>query len=129
MISPDLQFSILCDDVRQEINGKFIFIGLFETISSSKFPVVHPRFFVVNRWSNGQGRYDQKVRIVLSSDNSVIIDNKAVEFELVDLDKTHTVISAFNNVLFPKAGKYWIENYLGDRLIRSYSLILTKRQK
>ena len=27
-IKPDLQFSVLCDDVRREENGKFILIGL-----------------------------------------------------------------------------------------------------
>ena len=29
-IEPDLQFSVLCDDVRIERSGKFIFVGVTE---------------------------------------------------------------------------------------------------
>ena len=31
---PDLQSSLLCDDVRQERTGKFILIGLFDSLGS-----------------------------------------------------------------------------------------------
>ena len=32
---PDLQTSLICDDVRQERNGKFILIGIFDVIGRS----------------------------------------------------------------------------------------------
>ena len=33
-LTPDLQSSLICDDVRQERNGKFILIGLFDMIGN-----------------------------------------------------------------------------------------------
>ena len=44
---PDLQSSLLCDDVRQERSGKFILIGLFDSLGSPQFPFRHPRLFLV----------------------------------------------------------------------------------
>jgi len=38
----DLQFSVLCDDVRREDNGKLILIGLFEVIGGAEYPLVYP---------------------------------------------------------------------------------------
>ena len=61
---PDLQSSILCDDVRQERNGKFILIGLFDAIGVPKFPVIFHRICVVNRWCSGEGDFLQRSRFV-----------------------------------------------------------------
>jgi hypothetical protein len=36
---PDLQSTLLCDDVRQERTGKFILIGLFDSLGSPTVPV------------------------------------------------------------------------------------------
>ena len=37
-LTPDLQASLLCDDVRQERNGKFILIGIFAGLIVPAFP-------------------------------------------------------------------------------------------
>ena len=71
-IKPNLQFSVLCDDVRREDNGKFMLIGLFEAINAKKFPATHQVLFVVNRWCKGSGTFTQKIRIVNPKDNSSI---------------------------------------------------------
>ena len=46
---PDLQMSVLCDDVRQERSGKFILIGLFDVIGMPQFPALFARVRIVNR--------------------------------------------------------------------------------
>jgi len=48
MIS-DLQSSLICDDVRQERNGKFMLIGLFDAIGSEQFPLRFGRICLVSR--------------------------------------------------------------------------------
>ncbi len=53
-IRPSLVHTIICDDVRQELGGKFSLMGLFETISAQAFPVVHPRFAIMNEWTSGR---------------------------------------------------------------------------
>ena len=39
-IVPDLQSSLLCDDVRQERNGKFMLIVLFDGLGVPQYPAV-----------------------------------------------------------------------------------------
>ena len=123
-IKPNLQFSVLCDDVRREENGKFMLIGLFESINSNKFPATHPVLFVVNRWSKGQGSFRQKIRIVNSKDKSMVFQTEDQPFELGDIDRHHTLISRFNNLVFPVQGKYWLEVLLDGELFLNYPIIL-----
>jgi len=123
-IRPNLQFSVLCDDVRREDNGKFILVGLFEAINAHKFPAKHAAMFVANRWCKGQGEFVQKIRILNSSDNSVIFQTDDQPFKLEDIDSHHTLISKFSNIVFPKPGKYWVELLLDNELMLNYPLML-----
>jgi len=125
-ITPDLQFSVICDDVRREDNGKLILSGLFEVIGAAQYPAVHPRLFVVNRWCKGEGSYAQKIRMMNAQDNTTILETKDQSFVLKDIDSNHTLISEFNNVKFPVAGKYWIEVFLGQTLILNYPIKLVQ---
>jgi uncharacterized protein DUF6941 len=127
-ILPDLQFSILCDDVRREHNGKLILIGLFETVGSSQFPVHHPSLFVVNRWCNGAGRFRQKTVIRTPSDKVLAEDNET-EIILEDLKAKHTVIARFNNLRFPSPGEYAIDIRLDGELKIRYPLVLVKKDR
>lgn len=123
-IRPDLQFSVLCDDVRREENGKFILIGLFEAINSKVFPATHQMLFVVNRWCKGEGTFTQKIRIINTKDKSIVFQTDEQGFELTDIDRHHTLVSRFNNLLFPNPGKYWIEILLDNELVLNYPIIL-----
>ena len=123
-IKPNLQFSVLCDDVRREENGKFMLIGLFEAISSKKFPATHPTLFIVNRWCKGEGAFTQKIRIVNSNDKSMVFQTDEQAFKLVDIDKHHTLVSRFNNLIFPTSGKYWLEVLLDNELFLNYPVML-----
>ena len=123
-IKPDLQFSVLCDDVRREENGKFILIGLFEAVNSRRFPAAHPVMYVINRWCKGQGSFKQKIRISNSKDNSVVFGTNDQTFELTDIDRHHTLVSRFNNLVFPNPGKYWVEVFLDTELVLNYPIIL-----
>lgn len=123
-IKPDLQFSVLCDDIRREDNGKFILIGLFEAINTKKFPATHLTLFVVNRWCKGEGTFTQRIRIVNTKDKSLVFQTDDQAFELVDIDRHHTLVSRFNNLVFPNEGKYWVEVLLDNELILNYPIIL-----
>jgi len=125
-IKPNLQFSVLCDDVRREDNGKFMLIGLFEAISAKKFPATHPTLFIATRWCKGSGSFVQKIRIVNPVDNSLIFQTDEQVFELGDIDRHHTLISRFNNLIFPNAGKYWLEVLLDGELVINYPIMLSE---
>ena len=123
-INPNLQFSVLCDDVRREDNGKFMLIGLFEAINAKKFPATHQVLFVVNRWCKGEGTFTQRIRIVNTIDKSIVFQTDEQVFELADIDRHHTLVSRFNNLVFQNPGKYWIEVLLDNELILNYPIIL-----
>ena len=123
-IKPNLQFSVLCDDVRREDNGKFLLIGIFESINTSKFPPIHPTLFVVNRWCKGEGAFKQKIRILDAMDQKIVFQTEDQVFELKDIDAHHTLISRFNNLVFKEPGKYWVEVMLDGELVLNYPIIL-----
>jgi hypothetical protein len=123
-IKPNLQFSVLCDDVRREENGKFMLIGLFEAISAKNFPASHPSLFVVNRWCKGEGAFMQDIRIVNSKDAAPVFRSGEQPFELAGIDAHHTLVTKVNNIEFPSAGKYWVEVRLNGDLVLNYPVIL-----
>lgn len=125
-IKPNLQFSVLCDDVRREENGKFMLIGLFEAISSKKFPATHQMLFVVNRWCKGEGDFTQKIRIINSQDKATVFQTDEQAFQLADINRHHTLVSRFNNLIFLTPGKYWLEVLLDNELFLNYPIMLTE---
>ncbi len=124
-IEPTLLFSVLCDDVRREDNGKFMLIGLFETIGAVNFPVVHPTLYVVNCWCSGTGAFKQKTRIAAPG-NSVLIEDKETEFTLESLKAKHRVVARFNNIRFNEPGEYAVEVLLDKELKVRYPLVIEK---
>lgn len=107
-INPSLVQTILCDDVRQEVGGKFSLMGLFEGISAQAFPVVHPRFAVWNEWTGGRGEFTTTVRL-LAPDGKTVLGSSDSRFSLATEQQRHRDISLRFNTTFPSAGTYWID--------------------
>ena len=129
VIKPDLQFSIVCDSIRREDNGKMMFIGIFEVIGAKNFPAKHHQLFIANRWIKGTGRFKEKTRIINSRDNSKVVETKEVEFELKSIEAAHTVISKFLNIVFPEPGKYQVEVFLNGEIVRYYPIIVAQGRR
>jgi hypothetical protein len=125
MIEPDLFYSVLCDQVRREDNGKLILIGLFEQIGSATFPMQHPGLCVVNKWGNGEGQFTQQVRIVDRDDN-VLYCIEPAPFELPALETTFTAIGFYSGVIFPAPGRAFIEVLLNGELKLRYGLTVAQ---
>ena len=119
---PDLQASLLCDDVRQERNGKFMLIGLFDALAVPAFPAVFQRICVVNRWCCGQGEFTQRSRILKEDGDTVLVEGKPVKVRLPDSTATATSVEFFLNVRFETEGTYWVEVLLEDDLKLRYPL-------
>ncbi len=119
---PDLQSSLLCDDVRQERNGKFILIGLFDAIGVPAFPVVFQRLCLVSRWCCGQGEFQQQSRILKPDGTTSLVEGKQVRLKLPDSEGTATSVEFFLNVKFETPGTYWVEVLLDGALKLRYAL-------
>ena len=125
MILPTLLFSVLCDDVRREDNGKFILIGLFEMIGTADFPVYHAVLYVMNCWCSGIGDFTQKTRI-LNPDGTVLAEDQETKFALMNLKAKHRIVARFNNLYFQNPGEYSVEVLLNGELKVRYPLIVEK---
>ena len=126
-IDPALLYSVLCDDVRREDNGKFILLGLFETIGAREFPAAHPTLFVVNGWIAGAGKFSQYSRILDPSGHELARDRETL-FELANLKSRHSVIARFNNIELPQPGEYAVEVLLNGDLKVRYPLVVEQVQ-
>lgn len=124
-IEPSLLFSILCDDVRREDNGKFILIGLFETIGAEKFPAIHPTLYIMNCWVGGLGAFKQRSRI-LNKEEGVLAEDKETTFLLKDLKTKHRIIARFNNLKFDTPEENSVEVLLNGELKVRYPLLVKK---
>lgn len=125
---PDLQMSVLCDDVRQERTGKFILIGLFDMIGLPQFPALFPRVCIVNRWCSGQGTFMEKTRIVGSDNGVVVAEGQGIQVKLPNTESTVTNVEFFINLKFDKEGVYWIEVLLDNDLKLRYPLRVNRVQ-
>ncbi|MBA4388057.1 MAG: hypothetical protein C0404_08760 [Verrucomicrobia bacterium] len=119
---PDLQASLMCDDVRQERNGKFMLIGLFDAIGVPAYPVVFQRICIFNRWCCGDGEFKQRSRIIKPDGHTVLVEGQDVIVRLPDGEASATSIEFFMNVRFETEGTYWVEILLDNDLKLRYPL-------
>lgn len=121
MIEPDLLYSVLCDEVRREDNGKLMLLGLFEQIAVAQFPVQHPACCIVNKWCNGEGAWQQQTRFV-DEDDHVLLQEAPIAFTLDAMNSHFTAIQMFLGLTFHKPGRIFIEILLNGELKQRYSL-------
>jgi hypothetical protein len=121
MIEPDLLYSVLCDDVRREDNGKLMLLGLFEKIAVSEFPAQHARCCIVNKWCNGTGHWTQQTRFV-DEDDVVLLQGESASFELQAMEANFTAVHVFTNLTMSRPGRIYIEVMLNGELKQRYAL-------
>ena len=125
-LKPDLQTSLLCDDVRQEINGKFMLIGIFERLGLKDFPGVVPKFCIVNRWCCGEGTYIQQTRIIKPDGIEKLVEGRKVEIKLQNESSVATSVEFFVNMKFDVPGIYWVEVTIDQELKIRYPLLVAQ---
>lgn len=118
---PQLNFTLLCDDIRQELGGKISLMGIFENIYATSFPAIHPRLAIMNEWADGLGEFEATLRI-LTPDRKTVLRESVTRLKLVDARFKHRDISIHLNLEFREPGTYWIENYLDGILVNSIPL-------
>jgi hypothetical protein len=122
-ILPDLQCSLLCEDVKQEVNGNFILIGIIGFIHLAQVPVTAFKLCVFNRWTAGIGAFTENVRL-LAPDQVTVLRQSQVKFELKDATHHATNVSFFGQLKFEVAGVYYIEVLVDDVMKMRFPLPL-----
>jgi hypothetical protein len=122
-ILPDLQFSMVCEQVRQEANGNFFVIGLLNFIVVPGTPVTLPALPVFNRWCCGVGQFKETVRLV-APDLTTELAKGDVKFALRDPALNVTNLNVLRDVVLKAPGVYHLEVIVDDVLKLRYPLPL-----
>jgi hypothetical protein len=122
-VKPRLNYTLLCDDVRQEMGGKFSLMGLFESIYANVFPAIHPRFAIVNEWIGGKGEFTVKIKLLSPNKEEVLSESEA-RISLFSETQRHRDISVRFNTTFPTPGTYWLETLVDDERVSLIALPL-----
>lgn len=112
-ILPDLQASLLCEDIRQETSGNLILIGVLNLIRVPQLPVTAFKLFVFNRWTAGVGQFTETVRLV-GPDSTTVLRKGDVKFALPDANHSATNVTVFGQVEFANPGVYYLEVLVDD---------------
>jgi hypothetical protein len=112
-ILPDLQASLLCEEVRQEANGNFFMVGIINLIRVPQLPVMAARLCVFNRWAAGIGQFTEIVRVI-APDQMTVLRKAEIKFELKDAALQATNVMVFGQLEFKTAGTYFIEVLVDD---------------
>jgi hypothetical protein len=112
-ILPDLQCSLLCEEVRQEVNGNLFLIGVIHLLRVPQVPITAGRLCIFNRWTAGIGQFKETVRLI-APDQTTIITKGESKFELRDPSMNATTVMFFGNVKFEAAGTYFVEVNVDD---------------
>ncbi|MBI3191725.1 MAG: hypothetical protein HYZ36_03590 [Pedosphaera parvula] len=112
-ILPDLQSALLCEDVRQEINGNFILLGVVNFIRVPQVPVTAFKLCLFSRWTAGVGEFVESVRLI-APDQTTILRKSEVKFALQDAAHSATNLSVFGQVEFKTQGIYFVEVLVDD---------------
>ena len=120
-ILPDLQCSLVCEDIRQEVNGNCFLIGVINLIRVPKLPVTAFRLCLFNRWTAGVGQFTESIRL-MAPDQMTVLRKAEVKFALQDASLSATNVTVLPQVEFKAAGTYYIEVLVDDVMKLRYPL-------
>ena len=122
-ILPDLQCSLICEEVRQEANGNFFLIGVIDFVRVPQLPVTAYKLSVFNRWTAGVGSFTESVRLI-APDQTTVLRKSEVKFQMNNPGVNATTVTLFGNVEFTAPGAYFIEVLVDDVMKLRYPVNL-----
>ena len=120
-VLPDLQASVLCEDVRQELNGLQTLVGVINVLLTPALPVGLLKLCIWTRWCNGIGKFRQTSRI-LNCEETEVVAASHIDFELKELEGYVTNVNLFTGVQFKQFGVHHVEILLDGELVLRYPL-------
>jgi hypothetical protein len=122
-ILPDLQCSLICEEVRQEANGNLFLIGVINVIRVPQLPVVVGRLCIFNRWTAGIGQFHESTRLI-APDQTTVVNKGEMKFELRDPAHSAVGVMVFGQVKLETAGTYFVEVLVDDVMKLRYPVMV-----
>ncbi len=120
-ILPDLQCSLLCEDIRQEVTGNFILLGVMNFVRVPHVPVSAQKICIFNRWTAGVGQFTESVRL-LAPDQLTVLRKGEVKFALQEATHSATNVTVLGQIEFAVPGVYFVEVLVDDVMKLRYPL-------
>lgn len=127
---PDVLALLVCDQIiTDRLTGKQSLIGMFSTIHSARYPIVHPQLSVYVALTDGHGKTPVTIRLVDADESRppLVQGTGVVEF------KNPRVIAnlalQFHGLRFPEPGEYRVQLYCKEVLLREARLLLVKAKR
>ncbi len=114
-IHPDLQASVLCEDVRNEIGGLQTLVGIIAAIPAPALPVRFFKLCLWSRWCGGQGNFLQQ-SFILGPEEGEPIVSAEVKFTLQNMEANATNVNFFGGIQFSNFGIHHVEIHLNKQL-------------
>ena len=118
-----LHYTIICEDVRLEINNKLSLMGLFYAIQVPQLPITLLKLVILNHWS-GAGQFLSEVRILTPDRSQPVAVSPPSAFQ-VPPDGFADNVTIFANVSFPAAGNYIVQTLINSNLFAEQDLIVS----
>ena len=118
-----LHYTIMCEDVRLEVNNKLSLMGLFYAIQVPQLPVTLLKMAIINHWS-GEGQFLSEVRILTPDRAQPIAVSPPSPFQVPPNGFADNV-TIFANVNFPAAGNYLVQTLINSNLFAEQVLTVT----
>jgi hypothetical protein len=122
-ILPDLQCSLICEDIRQEATGNFILVGVLNYINVPQLPVTALKLCFFNRWTAGFGQFNESVRLI-APDQTTVLRKSELKFGLQDVNLHATNVTVLGQVKIEMPGAYYVEVLVDDVMKLRYPLVV-----
>ena len=118
-----LHYTIMCEDVRLEMNQKLSLMGLFYGIQVPQLPVTLLKMVILNHWS-GEGQYLSEVRLLTPDRGQPIAVSPPSPFE-IPANGFADNVTIFANLSFPAAGNYIVQTLINSSLFSEQVLTVS----
>ena len=118
-----LHYTLICEDVRLEINHKLSLMGLFYAIQVPQLPITLLKLVVLNHWS-GEGQFLSEVRILSPDRVQPVAVSPPSPFEVPPNGFADNV-TMFANITFSTAGNYVIQTLINSNVFVERILTVT----
>ena len=122
-INLKLHYTIVCEDIRLEVNHKLSLMGILYVIHAPQFPVTMLKLVVLNHWS-GDGKFLSEVRILSPDRSQPIAVSPPSPFDVPENGFADNV-TIFANVAFPAPGNYVLQTLVNSTLFAEQALTVS----
>ena len=112
--SPNLEYTIFCEDIRVEASGHLSLMGVTHQLVVPQLPVTMIKMAVLSHWS-GDGQYLSEVRILTPDRLQTVAVSQPAGFT-IPLGGYTDNVTVFLNTVFHQPGLYVVQTLINSSL-------------